>query len=232
MSWFQTTWCNLNKPCLSHGTTWHNLIPKHQISTSNLRGVVSGRGCCANRKRRARRASAEKSRQLAEASKIVETNQSQKSVWVKWSKKMQNPMVLLTPPLISWTNFWHQALPKFQIPFCEAPFATNFQHYRDHLANDDTAVGGAGCKQLATSEEAVEGRRKSPIPPIRIPMPENYTISVADSLPLAKELEKGLKPWTQSQKPDQKFQLWLASSITLPSIPCLRLIESLTPQKV
>lgn len=32
MSWFQTTWYNLNKPCLSHGTTWHNLIPKHQIS--------------------------------------------------------------------------------------------------------------------------------------------------------------------------------------------------------
>ena len=89
----------------------------------------------------------------------------------------------------------HQALPQFQIPRCEAPFATNFQHYRDHLAIGDTAVGGAGCKQLATSEEAVEGGRKNPIPPnFRISMPENYTISVGDSLPLAKELEKGLKP--------------------------------------
>ena len=184
MSWFQTTWYNLNKPCLSHGTTWRNLIPKHQISapTSNLRGVVSGRGCCANRKRRARRASAEKSRQLAEASKIVETNQSQKSVWVKWSKKNAKSNGSSHASRHDWSHgqifvgHRHQALPKFQIPRCEAPFATNFQHYRDHLAIGDTAVGGAGCKQLATSEEAVEGRRKSPIPPnFRISMPEKIS---------------------------------------------------------
>lgn len=204
MSWFQTTWYNLSKPCLSHGTTWHNLIPKHQISapTSNLRGVVSARGCCANRKRRARRASAEKSRQLAEASKIVEVSLSemkQKNCKIQWFFSR------VTPPLISWTNFLghrHQALPKFQIPRCEAPFATNFQHYRDHLAIGDTAVGGAGCKQLATSEEAVEGRRKnhekSNPTNFRISMPEKYPISAGDSLPLAKaKIGKGLKPWTQ-----------------------------------
>ncbi len=45
------------------------------------------------------------------------------------------------------------------------PFATNFQHYHDHLSNGDTAVGGAERKQLATSEEAVEGRTGYPILP-------------------------------------------------------------------
>lgn len=146
-------------------------------------------------------------------------------------------MVLLTPP-ISWTNFWGA-----QVPNTSQVSDPVAKHLSQQTSSTTATISPMaiplseelGVSSLRHLKKLLKAKEKSnPTLNFRISMPETYPVSAGDSLPLAEA-----KIGKRTQITNSITKTWPKDSTlvgfickTLPSIPCLRLIESLTPQKV